>query len=82
MDKNRLRALMNDFKRFAFTLLVVSVFLYIGVILPKQGEASANHVLLMITTSLFLIGSFAFFQKSLQYKRKLDKIEESEEISS
>ncbi|MED4530802.1 YrhC family protein [Metabacillus fastidiosus] len=82
MNKDRLRALMNDFKRYAFTLLAVSVFLYIGVVLPKQAEASINNILLMITTSLFLIASFIFFQKSLQYKRQLDKIEENEEISN
>lgn len=77
MDKHKLKALMTDFKRFAYTFLAVSVFLYIGMIIPAQ---EMNDTLLIIATSLFLICSFFCFQKAIKYKKQLDQIDENENM--
>ncbi|MGM0874351.1 MAG: YrhC family protein [Bacillota bacterium] len=76
MNKKKLQALMVDFKQYAFILMAVSVFLYIGVALPDQGKEELYDIVLMITTVIFLIGSFICFKASLNYKKQLDKLEE------
>ncbi|QNF26316.1 MULTISPECIES: YrhC family protein [Metabacillus] len=76
MNKKKLQALIIDFKQYAFILLAVSVFLYIGVTLPDQGKAEIYDNVLMITTILCLISAFVCFKTSLKYKKQLDQIEE------
>jgi L-asparagine transporter-like permease len=76
MNNKKLHALMVDFKQYAFILMAVSVFLYIGVVLPDQGKEEIYDIVLMLTTLLFLIGSFICFKASLNYKKQLDKQEE------
>ena len=73
MNEKKLYALIIDFKQYAFILLAVSVFLYIGVVLPDQGKEDIYDIVLMITTVLFLIGSFLCFKQSLNYKKQLEK---------
>lgn len=77
MSKKSLQALVIDFKNYAFVLLATSVFLYIGVILPDQGKEEIYDVILMLTTALFLIGSFVCFKFSLKYKKQIDAQEEN-----
>ncbi|MBZ5749328.1 MULTISPECIES: YrhC family protein [Metabacillus] len=73
MNKKRLHTLIIDFKQYAFILLAVSVFFYIGVVLPDQGKEDIYDIILMITTVIFLIGSFLCFKQSLNYKKQLEK---------
>ena len=75
MNKKSLQALVTDFKNYAFVLLAVSVFLYIGVVLPEQGEHDVYDIVLMMTTILFLAGAFVSFKISLKYKKQLDETE-------
>ncbi|QGQ47351.1 YrhC family protein [Metabacillus sediminilitoris] len=75
MNKKKLQSLILDFKNYAFILMAVSVFLYIGVILPDQGKEEIYDMILMITTVLFLLASFVCFKTSLKYKKQLDKHE-------
>ncbi|WP_226667299.1 YrhC family protein [Metabacillus litoralis] len=77
MSKKSLQELVIDFKNYAFVLLATSVFLYIGVILPDQGKEGIYDIILMLTTSLFLIGSFVCFKCSLKYKKQIDEQEEN-----
>jgi NhaP-type Na+/H+ or K+/H+ antiporter len=77
MNKKKLQALIIDFKQYAFILLAVSVFLYIGVTLPDQGKAEIYDNVLMITTILCLISAFVCFKTSLKYKKQLDQTEEN-----
>ncbi|MBO1512229.1 YrhC family protein [Metabacillus bambusae] len=76
MNKKKLQALIVDFKQYAFILLAVSVFLYIGVTLPDQGKAEIYDNVLMITTILCLISAFVCFKTSLKFKKQLDQTEE------
>ncbi|KKI88533.1 hypothetical protein WQ54_30515 [Bacillus sp. SA1-12] len=76
MNKKDIQSLMVDFKQYAFILLAVSVFLYIGVVLPDHGKPEIYDIALMITTVLFLLGAFVCFKASLKYKKQLDKLED------
>ena len=80
MELNKVKELqekMTDYTQFAFILLTVSVFLYIGVLIPpSQGKEIFQVYLLMGTTVLFLSFSFYFFQKAIKCKRQLNDTEE------
>lgn len=80
MELNKLKELqakMADYTQFAFILLTVSVFLYIGVLIPPSvGKEIFQVYLLMGTTVLFLSLSFYFFQKAIKYKHQLSDMEE------
>ena len=77
MNEKILRPLMIDFKRYAYALLAVSVFLYIGVLIPEQGQdSSLKDFALMITTIVFLAGAFTCFKISLKFKKQIDKLQE------
>jgi low affinity Fe/Cu permease len=81
MDTNKVKKLeakVADYTRFAFVLLAVSVFLYIGVLIPTTGEGRTDWQLYTITgtTILFLATSFTLFNRVIKYKRKLNELEE------
>ncbi|MGX1192802.1 hypothetical protein RKD52_001354 [Metabacillus sp. SLBN-84] len=75
MNTKQVKHLMTDFKRYAFVLLAVSVFLYIGMLIPVKGgePGDIQEYAMMGTTALFLIGAFFCFKRSLDYKKQLDE---------
>lgn len=75
MEQNKLRAAVADYSRFAFTLLAVSVFFYLGVVIPKDGKGIIQTDIMMGATGLFLIIAFVFFRKAIKYKRILQELE-------
>lgn len=77
MNRKQVQQLMIDFKRFAFLLLAVSVFLYIGMLIPAQGQDpnTMKEYIMMGTTSVFLLASFLCFKRSITYKKRLDEEE-------
>lgn len=78
MEKKKLHALMIDFKQYAIILLAVSVFFYLGVMLPEGDKKGIYDSVLMIATALFLIGSIFCFERSSNYKKQLEKQSEQE----
>jgi hypothetical protein len=65
-----------DYKRYAFILIAVSVFLYIGVLIPNEGKTSLQMVTIMGTTVLFLSVSFLLFRRVIKYKQELSEIDQ------
>ncbi|MED1122712.1 YrhC family protein [Bacillus atrophaeus] len=76
MDKKKMKSLKEDYKHFAFTLLAVSTFLYIGAVLPDQGLSLAQKSIMMITDCLFLTGAFFCVNRSLIYKKRIEQADE------
>ncbi|MCA1031839.1 YrhC family protein [Bacillus timonensis] len=70
-----LQAKVNDYTRFSFILICVSVFLYIGVLIPNEDKGSLQINLLMVTTFLFLVLAFYFFRKVISLKREIQNID-------
>ncbi|PLT35241.1 hypothetical protein CUU64_04205 [Bacillus sp. V5-8f] len=62
---------MVDFQRFAVTLLCVSVFFYLGTVIPSEGKTVFTTYIMMGVTVLFLVGSITFFMLSRKYKKIL-----------
>ena len=77
MRKKKVKSLMEDYKQFAFTLLSVSAFLYIGTVIPNEGLGMDQNTMMMLATCGFLAAAFFCVKRSLKYKKQLDEMEES-----
>jgi YrhC-like protein len=65
-----------DFKRFGFTLLTLSVFMYLGVIIPTVTVTPGKMIPLMTGTVVLLGLSLYFFTKAIKYKKDLQSADE------
>lgn len=65
MEKKRLKSLIEDFKHYAFILLAVSTFIYIGAVLPGQGLTAGQKMLMFVTDCVFLAGAYFCVDRSL-----------------
>ncbi len=75
-DKKTIQQKVTDFKRFGFTLLALSVFMYLGVIIPS-GTAVHGKLITLMTGTVVLLGfSLIFFTKAIKYKKDLQSIDE------
>jgi NhaP-type Na+/H+ or K+/H+ antiporter len=74
--KRTIQQKMNDFKRFGFTLLALSVFMYLGVIIPTETVTPSKMITLMTGTVVLLGLSLIFFTKAIKYKKDLQSIDE------
>lgn len=75
-DLKSLQDKITDFTRFGMVLLAVSVFLFIGMLIPNEGK-SIVQTYAMIGSELLLLGAaFYFFQKSVKLKNKLIEMQE------
>jgi hypothetical protein len=60
-----------DYKRFAFILLALSVFLFIGLIVPNEG-ASQNSLFFLIGLSISSLAFSAMFHKrAMKFQEQL-----------
>ncbi|GAJ38156.1 YrhC family protein [Saccharococcus caldoxylosilyticus] len=62
-----------DYKMFAGVLLALSVFLYIGTLLPTIAPEKKAYLLSFIV--ILLIGAFSFFQRAIKYIRLLREMD-------
>lgn len=71
--KKVLEEKVTDYKRFGFVLLSLSVFLFIGLIIPTEGQGvNETHFLLLITLSVVSITlSVIFHRKAMKYREQL-----------
>ncbi|MEH6941916.1 YrhC family protein [Bacillus sp. JJ722] len=69
------REKMVDYKHYGFTLLCLSVFLYIGTFI-SMSEGTIHPGVIVALTLLLLSGSALFFTLSIRYKKKTMKTDE------
>jgi len=70
---------MVDFKQYARVLLAISAFLYIGVLIPTVEKNQLDVVVMMILTTVFLVGAVFFLMRSKNYYKKLLETEEGQD---
>ncbi len=75
-NKKNIQHRINDFKRYGFTLLALSVFMYLGVIIPTETVTPGKMVTLMTGTTVLLGLSLLFFTKAIKYKKDLQSVDE------
>lgn len=66
-----------DYKRFGTTLLIFSVFLFLGSVLPKEDMTEALREGLILFTACLLALSALFFIKASHYQRKIEDQDQS-----
>ncbi|WP_246940621.1 YrhC family protein [Bacillus pinisoli] len=77
MNLKEIKDKITDFNRFGMVLLAVSVFLFIGVLIPsEEGREMTQMTVMMASTIVLLIASFLFFKKAVTYKKKISELEE------
>lgn len=70
---------MVDFKQYARVLLAISAFFYIGVLIPTVEKNQLEIIMMMILTTVFLIGAVFFLIRSKNYYKKLLETEEGQD---
>ncbi|KYD32896.1 MULTISPECIES: YrhC family protein [Bacillaceae] len=73
-QKQQWKEKADDYKMFAGVLLSLSVFLYIGTLLPTIAPEKKAYLLPFIV--ILLVGAFSFFQRAIKYIRLLREIDE------
>ncbi|WP_017728585.1 YrhC family protein [Halalkalibacterium ligniniphilum] len=74
MDEQKIQELegkVADYKRFGFILLSLSVFLFIGAIIPSDYARFEMPELFIVAVFVSLGLSLLFHQKALAYQKKL-----------
>ncbi|QQZ10783.1 YrhC family protein [Heyndrickxia vini] len=80
MDKAKsLFGKMNDYKRFGFSLIALSTFLYLGVVMPIAGKTVMKAYILMGGTLILLLIATIFLFISIRCKKLLLELEEGKE---
>ncbi|KQL55418.1 hypothetical protein AN964_08135 [Heyndrickxia shackletonii] len=70
---------MNDFKRFGFTLLALTAFLYLGAVMPIAGKTLVKTYSLIGGTLVLIILSALCFLYSNKCRNILLESEEGQE---
>lgn len=70
---------MNDFKRFGFTLLALTAFLYLGAVMPIAGKTLVKTYSLISGTLVLIILSALCFLYSNKCRNILLESEEGQE---
>jgi hypothetical protein len=74
-DKTNLTRVLEDkvadYKRFAFILLALSVFLFIGLIVPNEGVSQNQNIILIGLSISSLVFAFLFHKKAMKCREQL-----------
>jgi hypothetical protein len=76
MQIKDLQGKMTDYTRFGMVLLAVSVFMFIGILIPNEGKSMVQTYVMMGADTVLLAAAFYFFKKGIKYKNELTKIKE------
>lgn len=68
-----MKAKVEDYKRFAVTLLMISFFFFIGSVLPKEGLSISSREVLLVAATIAVCGSAAFFGLSAKYQKRAEE---------
>lgn len=74
--KKKWSDLVTDYKQYAFILLAVSTFLYIGTILPNQHIEASPKMLMMGIDCVFLLAAFVCVKRAIFFQKKLQELDE------
>lgn len=61
-----------DYKRFSFILLALSVFMFIGLIIPNDGVGSIQQIILLILSSTSIAFAVIFHRKAMKIRELLN----------
>ncbi|RXI99967.1 hypothetical protein DS745_13935 [Anaerobacillus alkaliphilus] len=62
---------VTDYKRFAFILLALTVFMFIGLIVPNEGVTQNQTIILIVVSICSLASAFYFHRKAMKFQEQL-----------
>ncbi|WP_409289415.1 YrhC family protein [Peribacillus sp. SCS-37] len=74
----KLHEKMTDYKRFAYTLICLGVFFYLGVLVDSYGKGLNPNFPMMWAAIIAIAGAGLFFLLSAKYKKLLLETEDSD----
>ncbi len=66
-----LKGKVTDYKRYAFVMLALSVFMFVGFLIPTETLAVENQPILMGMNVATLILAVIFHRKAMKTEKKL-----------
>lgn len=67
---------VTDYKRFAFILLALSVFMFIGLIIPNEGVSQIQAPVLIVLSITSIMFAVMFHKKAMKCQQQLHSEEE------
>ncbi|WP_051314664.1 YrhC family protein [Alteribacter aurantiacus] len=67
-----LKAKVTDYKRYAFVMLALSVFMFIGLLIPNEALAAEQQPILMGMNLAALLTAVVFHRIAMSTQKKLD----------
>ncbi|WNF37649.1 YrhC family protein [Bacillaceae bacterium IKA-2] len=64
---------VTDYKRFSFILLALSVFMFIGLIIPNEGVGSIQQITLIILSGNSIAFAMIFHRKAMKVRELLNE---------
>ncbi|WP_026673883.1 YrhC family protein [Alkalihalobacterium bogoriense] len=74
MDEKQLKTLkdkVEDYRRFAYILLSLGIFLFIGILIPNDNNGTAIEPSHFIIAVFVMLGASIFFHRKAIYYQKL-----------
>jgi FtsH-binding integral membrane protein len=77
-QKKQWKEKATDYKTYAGVLLALSVFFYIGMLIPSDQSMIAieKKPFLLGLIVILLVGAFSFYQKAVKYIRLLRELDQ------
>ncbi|MCD5323660.1 MULTISPECIES: YrhC family protein [Pontibacillus] len=75
MNKDDLKARMEDYSRFIVTLLILSVYFYLGTIITTYLTESNYELLMMGLTTISISAAFVY---TMRWKKCSQKLQDQE----
>ncbi len=69
--KKQLEGKIADYRRFGFVLITLSVFLFIGLLIPNESAPRNMSELLIVAVFVLLGGSLVFHRIAVKAEKRL-----------
>ncbi|OIJ22003.1 hypothetical protein BKP45_04820 [Anaerobacillus alkalidiazotrophicus] len=73
-DNNHIKLLkdkVTDYKRFAFILLALTTFMFVGLLVPNEGATQIQHILLIGLSICAILCAMFFHRKAMKFQEQL-----------
>ncbi|WP_169823081.1 YrhC family protein [Anaerobacillus alkalilacustris] len=73
-DNNHIKLLkdkVTDYKRFAFILLALTTFMFVGLLVPNEDATQIQHILLIGLSICAILCAALFHRKAMKFQEQL-----------
>ncbi|MBM7097177.1 YrhC family protein [Bacillus sp. H-16] len=70
-----LKAKVTDYRRYAFVMLALSIFMFVGILIPNEALAAEHQPILMGMNVVALLAAVVFHRIAMGTEKKLHEDE-------